>query len=684
MKKIEITEYRDLIGNSVNIPKLIIEKSHYPTIVMDKDFTILFVNESALRLYNTSFEETFMKSYLGTYCQTEEEYDDFTKTYNGVKTSKEPLYINDKDINSYIMIFPILSPTTGEVEYFHNIFIIEEFHLTTKQKDSLRFDSDYLRFSHQLSLLIDAKDKYTANHSTNVTRYAGLLAKAIGMNGTELERLKLAASLHDIGKIHLPNTILNKGNHLTDDEYKQIQSHVEYSSKILSTFESFENISNAVLYHHERYDGTGYPSGLAGKEIPIEARIIAVADAFDAMTTDRPYRSALSFEKAVEELIANKWTQFDPFLIDKFLNLDLESEMNSLKEFSTEYTDEFTISKSNFELMSKEVSKIFENIDPFVLAYNMFEYNFYGAIIAKDLKQHTSKCGNRFDILYKNGAVEKLIEDKYLGNNWEMCLKPKRLLTCNHCPVDTCLSIKSGIVKKAKLINDNGDVKYLNTSLYPIYDENNDDTFIIEFFMDETLTISYGKDSVNEFFKFADLLSSIISEENREFRMIRSELRNLCNWIAEKIMISEHKIELLNKALSICDIGIIALLDSNEHSYESLKSLRSDNTHIEIIYEMISKLRIFSDIRDIVFYHHTNYNDTCKSLGGEGVPIQSYIISIADHLLTSVVTGTSVEDSLSYLESISGTIASPRVCDEILHSDVKHELIEILKRVALN
>ncbi len=677
----KLRKYKKIIDQSFDIVKNIVSETSYPTIIMDKFFQVVFVNELALRLYNKSFEETYMKNYFGIFCSDEREYDEFTDFYNNIIKNKEPVYVDNDDNDTYLMIFPILSAETGEVEYFHNVFLLEEIHMTSSQKDDLSLNHDYVLFAHQLSVLLETKDKYTANHSSNVAKYSELLGMAIGIEGRDLKELKLAANLHDIGKVNIPNRILNKKEKLTVKEYEIIKDHARYSGEILGVFNKLGNVKPSGLYHHERFDGKGYPNNLVGRNIPLFARIIAIADCFDAMTTDRPYRSALPYEVAIKEIENNKNKQFDPFLVDKFINLELKDVMNSLADFVSEYTDKYTVPTDALVQMNENLKMMFEKIDPFVMLENMVNYNYYGFIISKDINPETTSRGNRFEILYKNGLVENLEYEKYLSSNWEMCLKEKQLQVCNYCPVDACIGIDSTFFKKAKLVSINGEVKYLDTLLHPVKDNDTSEVYILELFRDVTINIKYSSDTANEFFNFVDNLYRTFAKQNEEFSIIYNEMRGLCNWIAKKSSISEHKIELLNKALSICDLGIIALLDSNEYTFESLKKVRFNKKHIEIIYSMITKLETFADIKEIVLYHHTDYSDTRYELSGEQIPIQAYIISIADYLLTYTVMGTPIDETLHYLDALSGIQMSPHVCDSILHGDNREELILMLKRL---
>ena len=168
---------------------------------------------------------------------------------------------------------------------------------------------------------IDAKDPYTNGHSKRVAVYTKSLAKEMGYEGEELDRIYYVALLHDCGKIGVPDSILGKPGKLTPEEFEVIKSHTVRGGDILSSFHSLKNAGEGALYHHERYDGKGYPEGRAGEDIPLIARVICVADSFDAMNTDRVYRKRLSKEKIISELETNKGAQFDPKIADIMLRL---------------------------------------------------------------------------------------------------------------------------------------------------------------------------------------------------------------------------------------------------------------------------------------------------------------------------------------------------------------------------
>lgn len=168
---------------------------------------------------------------------------------------------------------------------------------------------------------LHAKNEREERHSSRVSYYCERIAKALCMNSINVKELKTAGWLHDIGKIAISDSILDKPSSLTEAEWKEIKKHPEIGYRILNSVHEFTDLAEHILLHHERYDGKGYPKGLRGDEIPVQARIIAIADAFDAMTSDRTYRKALSEEAAISQLVDNAGTQFDPLLVDVFISI---------------------------------------------------------------------------------------------------------------------------------------------------------------------------------------------------------------------------------------------------------------------------------------------------------------------------------------------------------------------------
>lgn len=181
--------------------------------------------------------------------------------------------------------------------------------------------SEYAPTIYALTAAIDTKDHYTFSHSKNVAYYASRLAAESDLGDDFVELIREAALLHDIGKIGIPENVLNKPGRLTDEEYEIMKGHVENSVGIIRHLPSLDYVIPAVIGHHERYDGRGYPRGIAGDDIPLSARILCVADSFDAMVSKRAYKKAYSVEYALEEIGHQKGKQFDPHLADRFIHL---------------------------------------------------------------------------------------------------------------------------------------------------------------------------------------------------------------------------------------------------------------------------------------------------------------------------------------------------------------------------
>lgn len=194
----------------------------------------------------------------------------------------------------------------------------------------------YLESIQTLRYTVEAKDTYTRGHSDRVSEYSVLIGKHAGLSDNDLKNLQIGGLFHDVGKIGVPDAILQKESKLTDDEYSEIKNHPSIGAHILSTATIFKDMIPIVKHHHEKYDGTGYPGKLAGENIPYLARIAAIADSFDAMTSRRTYRDSLPIETVISEFRRCKGTQFDPKLTDVFLDI-LENHFDDIKQIQEKY-----------------------------------------------------------------------------------------------------------------------------------------------------------------------------------------------------------------------------------------------------------------------------------------------------------------------------------------------------------
>ena len=209
--------------------------------------------------------------------------------------------------------------------------------MNTKLEDAnKKLKKSYLDIVQSLRATVEAKDSYTRGHSDRVSAYSVLLGKYLKLSDSELETLRIGGLFHDVGKIGIPDTILLKNGKLTDEEYAEIKKHPQIGVDILGDSDMFKDIIPFVKYHHERFDGRGYPEGLSGENIPFIARIAAVADAFDAMSSRRVYRDSLPTEIVREEIFKNLGTQFDPEIATVFLDI-IDNHYDEIQEIKDKY-----------------------------------------------------------------------------------------------------------------------------------------------------------------------------------------------------------------------------------------------------------------------------------------------------------------------------------------------------------
>ncbi len=218
---------------------------------------------------------------------------------------------------------------------------IEKYNLSISKMLMLKDLSElFYKTVKSISCALDAKDSYTNGHSLRVTMYSLMLAKELNLDNRTMESIETAGLLHDIGKIGIPQSVLCKNGKLTDEEFAIMKSHPEKGEKIIMNIEKLKMVSNWLKSHHERWDGRGYPQGLAGEDIPLSARIIAIADTYDAMTSTRPYRKALSHEIAISEIQKCAGSQFDPKLAEKFISI--QDEINKARQNVEEYYNKYS------------------------------------------------------------------------------------------------------------------------------------------------------------------------------------------------------------------------------------------------------------------------------------------------------------------------------------------------------
>ncbi|MCR5061700.1 MAG: HD domain-containing protein [Treponema sp.] len=250
--------------------------------------------------------------------------------------------IKEKNIydNKYFIVYMILVAMIA-------IAWLTWYIVRTQLQRTLNFQRRELALAHEqvrignetiltIAKTVDARDENTSQHSTRVSQYSVLIGKELGLSKEECENLRKSALLHDIGKIGVPDVILNKPTTLTPEEYEVMKTHVTRGAEILKDFTMIEHVSDGVLYHHERWDGKGYAQGLKGEEIPLYGRIIGMADAFDAMTANRVYRSQMKYKDVLKEVKKGRGKQFDPQMVDILFKLLDEGKIDVTELYKDE------------------------------------------------------------------------------------------------------------------------------------------------------------------------------------------------------------------------------------------------------------------------------------------------------------------------------------------------------------
>lgn len=303
----------------------LIEKTPIAYIIMDDQYRIHYVNDSFLKLRRLDKEKTvgevcYNISNAGkhcTYCAVEQ----------ALETGKQAL-LQRKDvlpdgsvryIDDYAV--PLFCDAAVGRKYLLEIMV----NRTEEYLVRAQYQQDVEEAVRALVGLIEAKDSYTARHSKNVCTYATQIARQLHMTETEIFQISLAALLHDLGKVKIPLQIINKPGRLSDSEFHTIQLHPEFACDMLDGFVHLEDISEMIRHHHERLDGRGYPDGIEKDYLSIGSRILAVADTYDAMTTDRAYRKALPRETALEELYRVSGSQLDERIVAVFSKIPVEN-----------------------------------------------------------------------------------------------------------------------------------------------------------------------------------------------------------------------------------------------------------------------------------------------------------------------------------------------------------------------
>ncbi len=490
--------------------RTLIDNTPVAYIILDKDYRIYYINDNFLKLRKLDPELT-----LGELC--------YNISNKGVPCRQcavkkalqtgEKAFITRRDtlpdgstkfIDDYAI--PLLKDDKGEVQFVLEIMVDR----TVEMRSREQRDADYDEILSILSSLLDAKDSYTATHSSSVRTVAFALAKAMNLPRQEIFDIAMAASLHDIGKVRIPDSIINKPGRLTEEEFHIIQGHPKVSYDMVADLSSFENIKNIVRGHHERYDGRGYPDGLAGAAIPLGARIVAVADTYDAITSTRSYRKALTHEFALEEIAKGAGEQFDPEIVRIFLNMDFNAdgvlEIGAEQSQTIDRVIEAPSMKSEKNVVSfagEARKKI--NLDAFV--QKIFDNTPCGYVLMNTDRRVL--YASKYFLDYMGLAEEGVINRRCYQ------IATEDGIPCSPCAIE--LSLKSGKPEYMRMTQKtNNGWKTFDLYGMPLAGQNGKVENVIEIIIDRTEEVLLEKRREEDFTTLIDTLTGILEEQERE------------------------------------------------------------------------------------------------------------------------------------------------------------------------
>ncbi|MCF7889795.1 PAS domain S-box protein [Candidatus Bipolaricaulota bacterium] len=302
-----------------------VENAPVGVFIVDEKGNYLEVNETACNITGYSEEELLEMNVADL--QLPEVIDDIRESFQELLETGEMKgelpYLRKDGSKGYFVVNAVRISGDRYLGYTLDI---------TKRKEAeKKLERATLGTLQALNRTIEAKDEYTGEHIDRVQEISVEVGKKMGLSEERMEQIRYASILHDIGKLGVPDSILGKPGELTKEEWKEMEKHPQIGERIVGQVDQLSRAAKIIGQHQEHYDGSGYPEGLEGEEITLEARIVAVADAWDAMRTDRPYREALPKEKAVSELKENAGTQFDPRIVEIVLDMVKGEEVDLIK-----------------------------------------------------------------------------------------------------------------------------------------------------------------------------------------------------------------------------------------------------------------------------------------------------------------------------------------------------------------
>ncbi len=640
---------------------VLVENTPVAYLIIDNNYRIYYANDYFLKLRNLKREDTignlcYNLSNGGTPCSV--------CAVAGALETGEKQKVLRKDIlpdgsfrymDEYAI--PLFRGKSGNLtkEYILEIMV----NRTEEMGYRVQLDKDFNEMVKALITMLDAKDEYTATHSQNVRKMSVKLGNAMKLDSNTLFDIEIAASLHDIGKISIPYSIINKPGSLTDSEFSIIKKHSTNSFDILKDLSGFSSVKEIVRHHHERWDGGGYPNGLKGEEIPLGARIISIADTYDAMTSTRSYRKALSHETALEEIRKNAGTQFDPKIAEIFINLTFntgrtERLLMGKKEILQLQLERQLLKASKQQTLPPQPIRDIRKIIP--------DGRFMAEIFANTPVAYVV-MDNEHKIIYASEYFHKLmgIEEEYIKGQkcYDVTNRGKK---CRDCAVLRAQKSNKLEFEQITKITPGG-IKYLDTYAISMPGLDNK-KYLIQIIMDRTEEKQLQVQHEQDFYNLVEMLSGLLEYNTQSSSVISNNIKKLCSNIAVSLGLNKQQIQEISIGSVLCNIGMIALHDIGKAPEEILKK------HPQIAYEMLHSISGFENVKEIVLHHHERWDGGGypKGLSHEEIPLGARIVAVAD-AYSHLAVDLNQEAALERIREESGKMFDPMIVNALV--DIK-------------
>ncbi len=590
----------DKTGSVTTLVKAFVANSPVAYIILDRQFRIHYINDSFLQLRNLDRDKAqgelcYNLSNGGQMCSV--------CAVSRAMQSGHREHILRKDVlpdgrvrylDDYAI--PLFQDEEGTSDYILEIMVDRSGEMNAREE----MKSQFHELIRTLSSMLETKDRYTATHSAAVSRISLKIAQELGLSGKELELIEIAANLHDLGKVMIDSEVLSKPTKLTLDEYDQIKMHPVYSFEIIKDLTGFQQVKEYVLCHHERFDGKGYPNGLIGEDIPLGARIIAIADAYDAMTSSRPYRDKLSHEAAMAEICRCSGTQFDPVMVDAFLRTDPQTRyvpriaaMNPHAMITRQISDHPVTQK-------KTVTDISE----------LFSEEHICSEIIKETPIAYALLNSEYEVIYSSGHFRRIFKYADPGTK---CFEASGFKEkCENCPVMQCLA--SNKMEKLEMVRIvEGKTRYFLCYALPVKGVNGDD-YVIEILMDHTKEELMQRQMRMDYQTIIYVLSQLIVSSNPVSLEKLKFLHRICNVLCAEAGVSAEERQDILAAAALCDIEMIFGHEDEQNSGRILGNLSS-----------------LSKVQEILRHHQERYSGGGypSGLSGDQIPLGSRMIYLA-------------------------------------------------------